>query len=289
MSTKMNPTEFHERLDSALREADDPTLGTTVDADIRLGRRLLRRRQGAAVLGAVSVVAAAALAVGAVASTGGTTGGPTVAAAPTSEAELLAACRDGNQSDRATEAMFGGGDPTIKVENHSEYQTVLALEAADGRHWAWCSIQSGRAEFPSYMEVYDAGGTTRNSMYSSGAICRVPSECHRFSVAVVDRRPAEVAAVEFRTADGVRTTVESVDGYIVLNHVGTTPEDTALTPEGLPVDFAPIERITFLDANGTPIAAEAQDGSGAGPDGEWIAGLPSITEFPALRGGQSVH
>jgi hypothetical protein len=290
MTMQMNPTEFHDRLDTVLREAGEPAPGVAIDADIALGRRLLRRRRGAVAVGAASLVAVAAL-VGGVGSAADRPGpGPGVSAAPSTADELLDACRDGNQSGRATQLMFGAGDPLIKVQTQTPAQTVLALEAADGRHWAWCWVQNGDAEFPSGMEVYDATGTTRNSMYSSGPACtRSTDDCRTFSLVVVDRRPAEVAAVEFWTADGERTTVEAVDGYIVLNYVGTVPEGTATTPEGAPVDFAPMKRITFLDGNGTPIAAEAQDGSGEGPDGEWVPGLPSIREFPALRGGQSIH
>ena len=290
MSTQMNPTEFHDRLDTVLREAGEPASGVAIDADIKLGRRMLRRRRGAIVVGAASLVAVAALVAGVAGSAADRSDqGPAVTAAPSSANELLAACKDGNQSDRATRAMFGSGDPTIKVETRNQHQTVLALEAADGRHWAWCWVDMRDAEFPTGMEVYDASKTTRNSMYSSGPLCTAASDCNRFTLTVVDRRPAEVAAVEFWTADGERTTVESVDGYIVLNYVGEIPEGTAMTPEGLPVDFAPMKRITFLDSNGNRIAAEAQDGSGEGPDGEWIPGLPSIREFPALRGGQSIY
>jgi hypothetical protein len=291
MSTQMNPTEFHDRLDAVLREAGEPATGVAIDADIVLGRRLLRRRRGVVAVGAASLVAVAAV-VGGVAWSAADrpAQGPGVSAAPSSAADLLDACRKGNQSARATQLMFGAGDPRIKVETQTPVQTVLALEAADGRHWAWCWIGPRSAEFPSGMEVYDATGTTRNSMYSSAPACAGSTDdCRAFSLVVVDRRPEEVAAVEFWTADGERTTVESVDGYIVLNYVGTVPEGTAMTPEGVPVDFAPMKRITFLDHSGAPIAAEAQDGSGEGPDGEWIPGLPSIREFPALRGGQSVY
>jgi hypothetical protein len=288
MTMQMDPTEFHDRLDTALREPGGPSVGAAVDGDIALGRRMLRRRRGAAALGAVAVLAVAAVAGGIAASSGDDS--ITTAGAPETTDELLEACRDGNQSDRATRAMFGAGDPTIKVESSNAKQTVLALEAADGAHWAYCWVHKDEAEFPSGMEVYDAAGTTRNSMYVSGQGCAgAVDDCRRFSLTVVDRRPAAVAAVEFWTAEGERTTVESVDGYIVLNYVGDLPEDVAMTPEGLPLDFAPLKRITFLDADGTPIAAEAQDGSGDGPDGEWVDGLPSIREFPALRDDQGIH
>lgn len=290
MTTQMKPTDFRERLDAALREGDDPALGMAVDADITLGRRMLRRRRGAVVVGAAAMVAVAAVVGGLVGSAADRDSQrPLVSAAPSSADELLAACKNGDQSDRATRAMFGSGDPTIKVENRNAQQTVLALEAKDGLHWAWCWVDLKGAEFPSGMEVYDATGTTPNSMYSSGALCTTESRCDRFTATVVDRRPAEVAAVEFWMADGRRTTVQSVDGYIVLNYVGEIPEGSAATPEGLPVDFAPMKRITFLDSTGQPIAAEVQDGSGGGPDGEGVDGLPSIREFPALRGGQSIH
>lgn len=45
----------------------------------------------------------------------------------------------------------------------------------------------------------------------------------------------------------------------------------------------PIDRVTYLDAAGEPIAAEAFDGSGSGPDRDKIDGLPRLRAFPSLR------
>jgi hypothetical protein len=289
MSTEMNPTDFHDRLDALLRSGDEPATSAAIDGDLYLGRRMLRRRRTGVAVGTLSLVVAATALAGSLVVAGGDPGEVPAAGRPISDTDLLAACRDGNQSERATQLMFGGGDPEIKVVSKSARRTALALEAADGKHWAYCWVDVQGAEFPAGMDVYDATRTTPNSMFSSAPACAGATEdCREFAFTVVDRRPEEVAAVEFRTADGERTTVESVDGYVVLNHVGDLPDGVALTPEGLPLDFAPLERITFLDADGRPMAAEVYDGSGSGPDHEWVDGLPSIREFPALRGDQAI-
>ena len=68
--------------------------------------------------------------------------------------------------------------------------------------------------------------------------------------------------------------------YVVLGTVD--PDGMELGEMGPQV--TPLRRVTFLDAAGDPIAAEVLDGTGGGPDGEKVKGLPSITAYPGLRG-----
>ena len=42
-----------------------------------------------------------------------------------------------------------------------------------------------------------------------------------------------------------------------------------------------------LDAAGEPIAAEAFDGSGTGPDRDRVDGLPRLSAFPSLRADET--
>ncbi|MDQ4052706.1 MAG: hypothetical protein M3237_08390, partial [Actinomycetota bacterium] len=212
--------------------------------------------------------------------------GNDAASLPGSDAALLDSCRSGNTSDAGREAIFGSGTPTVKAVARTERLIVLAVESADGSHWGDCFVSLVDSEFTSGMAVYDATSQTRNSMSTSGfAGCGEQERCTQFSVSVVDRRVPAVAAVEFLTADGRTTRVDTVDGYYAFNYVGPLPEGSDFDIDDVG-EFSPLKRITFLDASGTPIAAEAQDGSGRGEDGESVPGLPSIREFPSLRSEQ---
>jgi hypothetical protein len=198
---------------------------------------------------------------------------------------LLAGCRDGNQSDRATRAIFGGGEPVVKAAGVTEHRASLALESAEGDFWAQCEVAQDKQEFAATMTVWPTQGTTTDSGYGFGPGCGIGTEaadCGTFAVTWVDRRPAVVAAAEFTTADGRTTRVESRDGYLVFEYLAPVPDGMELGEMGPQV--TPLRRVTFLDAAGDPIAAEVLDGTGGGPDGERVEGLPSITAYPGLRG-----
>jgi hypothetical protein len=160
---------------------------------------------------------------------------------------------------------------------------MLAIEAADGQHWADCFINLESAEFASGMTVYDASGRSTDTSYSFGSGCGlvdgdVDESCTTFVVSWVDRLPSSVAAVRFDLYDGTSPTVAAEDGYVVLNHLGQDPAGVGES------DLRqPIERVTYLDAAGEPIAAQAMDGSGTGPDRERVDGLPLLSAFPSLR------
>ena len=251
---------------------------------------MLRRRRAGVAAGTMSLVAAAAVVVGLLVSADQPTEAPGVADAPSSDEKLLAACRDGAQSGRATRLIFGPGDPVIKLKNTSDRQTLLVLEAADGRHWAMCWAGMKDAEFPSGMEVYDASGEANDFGYSTGAVCdNGDNDCHTYLFSMVDRRPAEVAAVEFWTADGERTTVETVDGYFVFDYSLAVPEGAPTERYELLTDFHAIKRITFLDRSGEPDRRPNHGRVRWGPDGEKVPGLPGIGKYPALRAPQAIH
>ncbi len=293
----LTPADFHDRLDFAMPDSDaDVALHPVIEADLAAGRRLLRRRRGLTVLGAAATVAVVVGGVGMVGVLGDAAPDDGIASAPTSTAELLESCRTGENatSTAAIDSIYGAGTPAVKAVARTDQRTVLAIESADGAYWGECMINLARnAEFDSYLQAYDARRRTTSSSYASGWACDlldngVDPACRDYFVSVVDRRPAEVAAVEFLTFDGVTTRVETVDGYFAFNHVSRLPEGAEPDSDGVLLDFMPLKRITFLDADGTPIAAEAQDGSGTGRDGERVGNLPSITEFPSLRGNQQL-
>ena len=315
MSTQMSPTDFHDRLDDALRAPGDPALGVAVD-DIARGRRLLRRRRGVTVLGAAAAVAVLVSGMGLM--TGhGDDPAPTATdaaagntAGPFDEASVLRACRTGAPGQReATAAIFGPGTPVVKSVSRTEWSTLLTLESADGASWAWCDLhptaghkQNQAGSDPSLdtmLVAYDPTERTTEwpvltmtSFFKSGPDvfrgCRDNNEvCPEFALSVADRVPTSVAAVQFRTGDGKVTTVETVDGYYALDYIGDLPR--VLPSEEFDrrfPRFIPLQRITYLDAAGDPIAGLNLVLNAAGNDTtlEPVPGLPPLSEFPSLRG-----
>ena len=316
MSTQMSPTDFHDRLDDVLQEPGDPALGVAVDADIALGRRLLRRRRGVTVLGAAAAVAVLVSGLGLMTSHGDDPA-PTAndaaagtAAGPFDEASALRACRTGPPGQKeAYAAIFGAGHPVVKSVSQTEWSTLLTLESADGAYWAWCDLhptagyqQNQAGSDPSLdtaLVAYDPTERTTEwpvlsltSLFKSGPDvyrgCRDNNEvCPEFEVSLVDRVPTSVAAVQFRTGDGEVTTVETVDGYYAFTYIGDLPRvlpakdfDRAFPR------FTPLQRITFLDARGNPIAGQnfVLNSLANGTTMEPVPGLPPLSEFPSLRG-----
>ena len=296
--SKDTATRSVAELEAGLRDVEAERLGTPdLDQIRREGRR---RRTARRVGGTVAALAAAAAVTGVV--LGGQSliqqgegrqDGDNVATVPRTDDELVEKCRNGNQSEDYTALLFGSGTPVIKAQGRTPHRISLAIESADGKTWGDCFIHLDDQEFASGFEVYPTAGESTSSMMSFGPGCglvdgRVDRSCTTFSVSKVERRPAEVAAVEFVTADGKTTTVRTLDGYYAFEYLGELPQDVTMTGDGLPMKFMPLERITFLDASGRPIAAEAQDGSGDGPDRNRIGDLPLLTKYP-LQGGEAIY
>jgi hypothetical protein len=312
MTTQMDPTEFRERLDATLREPGELSPGASVEADVALGRRLLRRRRGVAVLGAAAAVAVVVGGLG-VASGDGGHAAPSVSDVPApgslDEESVLEACRTGAPGqDRATAAIFGRGAPVVKAVSRTEWSILLTLEAADGAHWAWCDLhptagypQNQAASDPSLdtmLVAYDP--TERSTVWPLIAAtpgvrsgpdvyrgCRGSEVCHEFQVSLADRVPATVAAVQLRTGDDKVTTVPTVDGYYAFEYIGDLPHPIA--PDDGASDllhFRPLQRITYVDAAGEPIAAGEVPLNAADTDFRLkpVPGLPPLTDFPSLRG-----
>lgn len=294
MTGTMAPDEFHEQLARELADGpSDHDLRTPVARDLARGHRLLRRRRYAAVgAAAVLVVAGAGVALARPASTDRASGdGLTAAERLRTDQDLLRACREGNQAPADTEAIFGSGAPSVEVAERTTYQVLLALQSADGNYWADCFVSLTESEFRSGIQAHSTTGSTPDFSYGSGPGCglvdgRADTDCDTFEVSYVDRRPAEVASVEVVLGNGETVRRRTHDGFVVLNYLGSLPDGMALTARGhLHRAFKPIRRITFLDRTGTPIAAEAMDGSGAGIDHDEVDGLPTLRAFPSLSGG----
>lgn len=287
----MDPDQFHDLLDRAV--AHEPSGGAEASRAVAAGKRRLRRRRWGAVAGSTAAVLAfGALSVSGAPGLGRDDRGAQPAVdpgPPSSDADLLDSCRRGNQGDAATEEIFGSGTPTVKAVSRNAHQVILAIESADRQHWAECFIHLKTAEFASGMTVYDRNGRSTGTSYSSGGGCGLVGDdvdrtCTSFVVSWVDLLPSAVSAVRFDLYDGTSPVVETRDGYVVLNHRGEDPKgryDVTKMP-------SPIDRVTYLDAAGEPIAAQAFDGSGTGPDRDRIDGLPPLRAFPALRADETV-
>jgi len=291
----MSPTKFHELLSDAM--ATEPPPGD-VDGDIRLGQRRLRiSRVRRAAAGAVVGVAAVCLAT-------------TLRTVPAEvgpdgsdrwdDASMLQACRDGSHPPRAGEVMFGkpgesAAPPVVKASSRTDFAIILALESADGRHWAECTINLKSPSFGSNMDVYRNGSTARLPLTSAPGCPptdRGFESCRQFFVSVVDRRPTVVAAMQVTTADGVTTTVPSRDTYLVFAYRGDLLADGAMKTQGLSQYFFPIRRVTFLNATGEPIAASVTTRRQGAPRlDEWhgVSGLPGLAAYPALRNQLSIY
>jgi hypothetical protein len=295
----MTPQEFQDLMVAAT--TPEPPQGD-VGSDVLAGRRLLRRRRATVALGtaaAVVGIAGTAWAVAPGSDSATDRGGMPVAppsastSPPTTDSSLLEACRDGNQSDEATLEIFGAGEPVVKAVSRNEHQVILAIESGDGSHWAECFVHLDDQEFASGMTVYDGSGTSTSTSYSTGAGCglvdgHVDRTCGTWVVSWVDRLPAEVASVRFGTGDGRSTVVPSRDGYVVLNYQAPLPDGVRLDAGGSARGLQPLTRVTYLDEDGSPIAAEVMDGSGAGPDHEDVGDLPRLSAYPSLRGDQAI-
>lgn len=288
----MTPAEFEERYAEAL--AGGPALPRDSD-DVTRGRRLLRRRRLAGTASALGI----ALVIGG--TTYAVSGGrathtqppPSAIGKPVDTRTLLQDCRHGNAGKEAVAALFASGTPIVRSLARVPGHADAALSSRDGRYWAQCSVRSDpQAEFHANMTVYANRRGTQNVFESTqGSGCPFENgepdpSCRTFYYSTIDHRPPSVAAVRFVMADGVTRTVRADHGYFAFSYMGAVPGGKSYDPmSGAPVGT---KRITFLDAHGTPIAAEVQDGSGSGPDGENVAGLPRLGRYPSLRPSTAV-
>jgi hypothetical protein len=287
----LTPQEFEERFAAGL--AHEPAHVDT-SADLALGRRLLRRRRIAG-----ATVGVAALAIGAVAlpvvfdavdrptekSTTVASSGPASAevtgpaSSEVSDAELLESCRNNAVFKEAETAIFGAGTPTIKARAQAPDQWRLALEAADGKSWADCFLNADpKVELKSALIAWSTTGTT-NVTYGGVRYTDIEGPESLASFSTTSRLGPEVAAVRFTFEFGEKT-VRLNDGYYAVNY------ETKVADSEIPKSefYTGLLQITYLDADGKPIAAERGDGTGVGADGERVEGLPLLGKYPSQRG-----
>lgn len=290
----MSPDEFRQRFADAL--ADEP-LGPPAESDIAVaqGRHRLRRDRlvvgTGACLAVATVLVASALVLG-LDDDRDKDSAPAVSPEPSlsrprpvADKELLEQCRNGEfVAPHAADLLFQSGTPVIKGADFNSFDGSAALESADGRYWAQCFIAPGDPRSTGMMVLTSSGtrdGTSTNIFVVTGAGCG-PSKgdrgvpgCSKFNVQWTERLPAEVASVEFVMTNGETVSVVGNDGYFVLEYVGELPSNKKPRLDELQDPFLEGYRsITYLDAEGTPIAQER--------NGPPVDELPGLGAYPGI-------
>lgn len=286
MTTELDPQRFHDLLGEAAGQ--QPGHRPVAD-DLAAGRRSLRRRRlgmGAGALAALMIVGGTGyVAAEQLGPDGSDDGRVPAAAAPSTpaDADLLAACRNGEATPAAIAALYDSGPPTVHVAARLGDTTQLAILAADRKAWGICTLSDADdAEFPADVQAFRAVDATQAaslpvSLRYSQEDC-FEDDCAQTAMRLLTRLPAEVAAVRATLSDGTVHTAETdAEGFVNLQAVVAKPSGDA---DG----FSEFSRIDYLGADGQVLAGQMWDGTGAGPDGERIEGLPLLAKYPSLAG-----
>jgi hypothetical protein len=268
--------------------ADEPS-PPPVAEQVRAATRGLQRRRGRTALLAAAVMGAAVLVPQLFDGKSEPDQSPIDVLNGLTPEALIAKCREGNQSTRATNALFQSGTPEVRVSGTVAEMMSVVLLSADGQYWANCFINLyDGAEFSSGMTVYPASGNNAGNgiSYSEGFTCKdldgpPGPPCSTFMVNYVDRVATEVAAVSFGTADGRTTTIEAEDGFVVFTYSGVVPAGypTTYSITDRPPQW--LTRVTYLDDQGEAIAAE---NFGRGRlENEKVGDLPRLDAYPSRR------
>ena len=282
----MTPERFHELLDAEMASAPPAPLASQ---DLAAGHALMRRRRTvvASALAATVVVVAGAVGVGANLAGDDRSVEPIAPIVPPGPSdaevdEVLSTCQD-----KMPEALLHG--PVHVVSTASSVFAVEAVFMSDqGRFWAACSegllLEGATPE----VTAYDAQGSDNGGIgFSIGPACADQDGCRLFGVSFSDRRDPVVAAVRVELADGSSVTLETADGAYAVSTVGVLPDAASFDDTGLVAGVSGlslIHQMTFLDAAGTPIAADVFDGTGSSRSGHGVAGLPRLDRYPSLMG-----
>jgi hypothetical protein len=294
----MTPERFRELLDVGTADAP-PAPPTRID--LEAGHTRLRRQRVATAVAAALAVVVVAGGVGLATRTGTEDRGiepivtPSQAVDPTVAPPLdpprginaeavLRDCR----SDDLPPGYFDGQE-TVPIARATDYQTVAAIQSADGRYWASCTILLHDSEDIPTPQLHDSQGTTGQGLKSSlGPGCSpATSKCLYYQFSAVDRVQGDVAAVQFELSDGTTATEQTKRGFYVINVLQRLPEGASVDDQGRLVGLSALDvihQVTYLDATGQAIAAERFDGSGGGPNGAEVDGLPPLSTYPSLNG-----
>lgn len=298
----MTPEGFHGLYEAATESLPPNNL---TQSSVTAGRRRLVRRRMAvtgAGLAALAVVAGSAYAgTGLMASSPDTQ--VTEPGDLTGDAGIIEKCRTLPGSTKETvEAVYSVGQPTIVARTQATDRTTYVLRAADEKVWAECSLpDTGQAGSPPLTYFWPLGpitttglryflapGSSTRTAAAVGSGCAwvdgsLDPDCRTFAVRLTDRLPTAVAAVQFRTGDGKTTVVErSRNGFLTFDHVGRLPDGVPADPSAWG-EFRALERVTYLNAAGDPIAAGETDDSGDPMKDKRVAGLPKLDKYRSLK------
>jgi hypothetical protein len=168
----------------------------------------------------------------------------------------------------------------------SAYSVEAVFVSETDRYWATCDQLLVGSDGVPYVSPYDARGTVDSTPgYGIGPVCDQPLGCRLVGVAFSDRRDPVVAAVRLELADGSSATVPTTNGFFAVSAVEVLPDQASFDDRGLvrgTSGLSMIHQLTFLDESGTPIAGQVFDGTGSGPVGDGVAGLPGLDTYPSL-------
>jgi hypothetical protein len=293
----MTPDRFRQLLDHETADAPPAPL---VSTDLTAGRARLGRRRAT-----VGVAVAAAVVVAAGAISIGTRTAPDPDPEPIkppsrvvppspSESEVDAAL-DSCAAALIPPDVLGSQGRLMSVASTAvEVQAVFGTQGE--RYWAECTVPlEGDDQEPGVL-VHDAQnkeGSGFTYATSTGCPDSEPASCRLWTLSVVDRVNPEVARIRFDLWDGSSATVETLGGYYAFTTLVPLPDGVAFKVDdnglvslvGADTDRVRLERVTYFDAEGNPLAATAMDGSGSGLTGEVVDGLPLTNDaYPSLNG-----
>jgi hypothetical protein len=249
--------------------------------------RTRRRRLAAATSAAVAVLAVGGLAV---LLPGGTSKSHAPVTDPRTDKQILQRCLSATPASGKS-ALVAPGTPTLEVSVRTDLKIVAAVSSADGTLWGQCWIwrqPQASMERSAGMQLFEATARAGGGLaggWSFGTGCGVPETetdgCDQWSVSGADQLPPEVAAVRFDLGDGTTETVQTHDGFYVLNVLHPLPPGSRVNRHGAVIGFDFATQMTYLAADGTPLAAARLDSLTNGGQTE-VAGLPPITDYPSI-------
>jgi hypothetical protein len=204
----------------------------------------------------------------------------------TTDSLILDRCLAG---DHAAEAAFlDPGTPRVETSVRTDLKIVAALSSADGSMWASCWIWlqpqagGGTSAGVTFFDATRSSGGGPAGGWQVGTGCGVPETqqhgCDRWSLDLVDRLPAEVAAVRYDLGDGTSVTVPTRNGYVVLNVLHPVPPGGRVSRQGDIVGFHWGRQMTYLAADGTPLAAGRLDRMGNND----VPGLAPLSDYSSI-------
>ncbi len=235
----MNEQQLKDRLADLV--ADQPPMRHGSPDDLRVGRRRLRRRRGAALAG-TGTLAAVGVALAVTTPWQGGTGvrfEPGPAAGP--EPSVVERC---TQVDNGAldAARFGAGSRVLTSQTSPSGEVAAVVVSADGTAWGSCLLFADKgAEFDGTAAAYPmaTGRPGAGQQETSGM------GFGRGHFWYVDRFPADVATVSVRLDADHTVRADAVDGFVAFAVDGTWLDMDAQ------VDGA----VTLRAADGTVLSA----------------------------------